>query len=129
MIRSDATMSVVSFGPYDVIESQRIIMMNGLVLDLSPRCFDVLLALLAKPNELVTKAELLANVWSGLAVEEGTLRFHIAGLRKALGDGRDGARYIGTVPGRGYWFVAHVEWSERAFDATAPIDRGSGRVI
>jgi predicted ATPase len=44
-------------------------------------------------------------------VEEGSLRFHVAGLRKALGDGKDGARYIATIPGRGYCFVAPISLS------------------
>ena len=50
----------------------------------------------------------MAAVWPDVTVEEGSLRFHIAGLRKALGDGKDGARYIATLAGRGYCFVAPV---------------------
>ncbi|TKB99498.1 MAG: transcriptional regulator, partial [Mesorhizobium sp.] len=62
----------------------------------------------ARPNEIVSKKDLLAQVWPDVTVEEGSLRFHIANLRKALGDGRDGARYIATLTGRGYCFVAPV---------------------
>src|SRR5262249_12331828 len=50
----------------------------------------------------------LARVWPDVTVEEGSLRFHMASLRKALGDGKDGARYITTLAGRGYCFVAPV---------------------
>jgi Mrp family chromosome partitioning ATPase len=53
----------------------------------------------------------LARVWPDVTVEEGSLRFHIAGLRKALGDGKDGARYITTHAGRGYCFVAPISLS------------------
>jgi predicted ATPase len=53
----------------------------------------------------------LARVWPDATVEEGSLRFHIVNLRKALGDGKDGARYITTQPGRGYCFVAAVSRS------------------
>lgn len=75
---------------------------------LSARALDILIALLSRPNEVVSKNELLAQVWPDVTVEEGSLRFHIAGLRKALGDARDGARYIETLSGRGYCFVAPV---------------------
>ena len=60
----------------------------------------------------------MAQVWPDVTVEEGSLRFHIASLRKALGDGKDGARYITTLAGRGYCFVAPVSRSS---------DRGSER--
>jgi Transcriptional regulatory protein, C terminal len=50
----------------------------------------------------------MSRVWPDVTVEEGSLRFHMNGLRKALGDGKDGARYITTLPGRGYCFVAPV---------------------
>jgi DNA-binding winged helix-turn-helix (wHTH) protein len=55
---------------------------------------------------VVTNEELTAKVWPDISVEESTLRVHIAGLRKALGDGKDGARFVANVPGRGYSFVA-----------------------
>ena len=75
---------------------------------LSARALDILIALLSRPNEVVSKNDLLARVWPDVTVEEGSLRFHMAGLRKALGDGKDGARYIETLTGRGYCFVAPV---------------------
>lgn len=66
------------------------------------------MTLLSRPNEVVSKSDLLVRVWPGVSVEEGSLRFHVANLRKALGDGKDGARYITTESGRGYCFVAPV---------------------
>ena len=75
----------------------------------SPRHLDC--ALVSRPNEVVSKKELLARVWPDVTVEEGSLRFHIASLRKALGDGKDGARYITTLAGRGYCFVAPISRS------------------
>jgi len=59
---------------------------------------------------VVGKKELLAQVWPEVIVGEDSLRFHVAALRKALGDGKNGARYIETLAGRGYCFVAPVEW-------------------
>ncbi|MEJ0024836.1 MAG: winged helix-turn-helix domain-containing protein [Rhizomicrobium sp.] len=72
------------------------------------RALDILIALISTPNAIVSKKDLMARVWPDVIVEEGSLRFHMAGLRKALGDGKDGARYITTLSGRGYCFVAPV---------------------
>src|SRR6185503_3226049 len=64
------------------------------------------------------------QVWPDVIVEESSLRFHMASLRKALGDGKDGARYIATLPGRGYCFVAPVSRPTGVGDAAtaAPAD-------
>ncbi len=80
-------------------------------MELSARALDILIALLSRPNEVVSKNDLLARVWPDATVEEGSLRFHIVNLRKALGDGKDGARYITTLTGRGYCFVAPISRS------------------
>ncbi len=77
-------------------------------MELGARALDILVVLISAPNEIVSKKDLLSRVWPDVVVEEGSLRFHIASLRKALGDGQDGARYITTLPGRGYCFVAPV---------------------
>ena len=86
---------------------------------LGARALDVLIALASHPNEVISKKDLLARVWPDVTVEEGSLRFHIAGLRKALGDGKDGARYITTVAGRGYCFVAPISRSSDQGDVRA----------
>ena len=70
---------------------------------------DILRLLISRAGEVVPKNEILAFAWSGLAVEEISLRVHVAELRKVLGDGKDGARYITNIPSRGYCFVATVE--------------------
>ena len=77
-------------------------------MELGARALDILIALTSTPNEVVSKKDLMARVWPDVTVEEGSLRFHMASLRKALGDGKDGARYITTLAGRGYCFVAPV---------------------
>jgi predicted ATPase/DNA-binding winged helix-turn-helix (wHTH) protein len=102
---------ILSFGPFRLIVSERLLTNNDVPVDLSPRAFDALVTLVSRTPEVVSKSELMAQVWPGIAVEESALRFHIANLRKALGDGRDGARYITTVSGRGYCFVALVSRS------------------
>ncbi|TQF27180.1 transcriptional regulator [Bradyrhizobium sp. UNPF46] len=98
----------LSFGPFSVSPHERLVTRDGVVLPLGAKAFDTLMALMSRPNEVVSKWDLMALVWPGLTVEEASLRFHVAALRKALGDGKDGARYITTLSGRGYCFVAPI---------------------
>lgn len=99
---------VVVFGPYRVDAGRRSLSKDGAPVALGARTLDTLLALLERPNEPISKRDLIAKVWPDVFVEEGSLRFHIATLRKALGDGKEGARYIATLAGRGYSFVAPI---------------------
>jgi predicted ATPase/DNA-binding winged helix-turn-helix (wHTH) protein len=97
---------VMSFGPFRLVPSERLLTKAGAPVELGARALDILIALVSRPNEIVSKKELLTRVWPQVTVEEGSLRFHIASLRRALGDGKDGARYITTQAGQGYCFVA-----------------------
>src|SRR3954468_20280627 len=97
-----------SFGPFDLSISERLLTRNGAPVDLGARAFDILFALISTPKEVVSKKELMSRVWPDVTVEEGSLRFHMTSLRKALGDGKNGARYITTLAGRGYCFVAPI---------------------
>lgn len=99
---------IVSFGPFRLNLTERVLTRDSEQVELGGRAYDLLVALLSRPNELFSKAELLRQVWPGLVVEEGALRFHITNLRKALGEGNEGNRYIVTSSGRGYTFVAQV---------------------
>lgn len=109
MVRPEAqNRDLISFGPFNLVASERLLMKDGAPVELGARTLDTLIALVSRPNEIVGKKELMAKVWPDVVVEEGSLRFHIAALRKALGDGKDGARYINTLAGRGYCFVAPV---------------------
>lgn len=98
----------LSFGLHRLIVGQRLLTRDGVPVELGARAFDILTVLTSTPNKVVSKKELLSQVWPNMVVEDGSLRFHIAGLRKALGDGKDGTRYITTIPGRGYCFVAPI---------------------
>jgi predicted ATPase/DNA-binding winged helix-turn-helix (wHTH) protein len=100
--------AATSFGPFKLVPSERLLTREGAAVPLGARTFDTLMALVSFPNEVVSKRDLMTRVWPDVTVEEGSLRFHIAELRKALGDGKDGARYIATVAGRGYCFVAPI---------------------
>ncbi len=77
-------------------------------ISLGSRAADLLHLFLHRPGELVSKSEIMDAVWPNMAVEESNLTVQISALRRALGDGRDGASYIQTVPGRGYRFTAKV---------------------
>jgi predicted ATPase/DNA-binding winged helix-turn-helix (wHTH) protein len=106
---------VVSFGPFSLDVGRRLLARDGAPLVLGARTLDTLIALVARPNQPVSKRQLMAEVWPDVVVEEGSLRFHVAILRKALGDGRGGNRYIATLAGRGYSFVAPLSrWGESA---------------
>lgn len=72
------------------------------------RAFEILVALIERAGELVTKDELIARVWPNTFVAETNLAVQIAGLRRALGDGAGQSRYVSNTPGRGYRFVAPV---------------------
>src|SRR5215471_837145 len=74
----------------------------------------VLRYLVDHPGQLVTKEHLLAAVWTGTYVEEGTLPICIAELRKALGDNAKTPRFIETVHGRGYRFIGQVVTSQHS---------------
>ncbi|WP_256806180.1 winged helix-turn-helix domain-containing protein [Bradyrhizobium sp. Bra64] len=99
---------ILSFGPFRVTASERLLTKDGVAVELGARAFDILIALLSRPAEIISKHDLIARVWPGVTVEEVSLRFHVASLRKALGDGKDGVRYITTSAGLGYGFVAPV---------------------
>ena len=98
----------LSFGPFELLFGQRVLRRDGVVLPLGSRALDVLIYLAERPGEVVTKKELIDHVWSDVNVDEGSLRVHVAAIRKALGDGRFGNRYIANVQGRGYSFVGTV---------------------
>jgi DNA-binding winged helix-turn-helix (wHTH) protein len=96
----------VTFGPFRLFASARILERDGERLALGSRALDILIALIERAGEIVNHRELIARVWRGLVVDTGNLRVQITHLRKALGDGENGARYIANVPGQGYSFVA-----------------------
>jgi predicted ATPase/DNA-binding winged helix-turn-helix (wHTH) protein len=102
------TDSGLSFGPFKLLVNERLLTKDGVAIELGARALDMLVVLTSTPKEIVSKKDLLARVWPDVIVEEGSLRFHMNGLRKALGDGKGDARYITTLPGRGYCFVAPV---------------------
>jgi TolB-like protein len=96
------------FGAFRLIPARRILLEDGKPLHLGSRALDVLIALVESAGDTIHKDKLIACVWPDTFVDEGNLRFQVAALRKALGDGRGGNRFIANIPGRGYTFVAPV---------------------
>jgi predicted ATPase/DNA-binding winged helix-turn-helix (wHTH) protein len=113
-----------SFGPFRFFPARQLLLEGETPVRLGSRALEILAGLVERPGELVSKDELVARVWPNTIVEEGNLRVNVAALRRALGGGRPGRRYIATVSGRGYCFVAPVELSEPgsspALRSTAP---------
>jgi DNA-binding winged helix-turn-helix (wHTH) protein len=103
---SDQQRRVYDFGAFHLDALKRELLRAGQPVKLYPKEFDILLALVERAGELVTKDELLRIVWPDASVEEGNLTTHVSHLRKLLGDGGSHREYIVTVPGRGYQFVA-----------------------
>src|SRR5260370_15697136 len=104
------------FGRFELDEASRALTKDGRAVRLGSRAFDILVALLSRAGEIVSKDELIAAVWPNLHVEENNLRVHLTALRKALDEAQAGATSIANIPGRGYSFVAPVT----RIDAAAP---------
>jgi len=100
--------SVLRFGPYAFHLRQRLILEGDRQLRMGGRALDILQVLVERAGRVVSKEQLIALVWPTSVVEEINLRVHIAALRRALGDGENGQRYIVNVPQCGYSFIAPV---------------------
>jgi len=96
------------FDGFRVDTSERLLFRDNREVPLTPKVFDTLLVLLENSSHVLTKKELMEQVWPDSFVEENNLAQNISTLRKALGDGKEGEPYIQTVPKRGYRFVADV---------------------
>jgi predicted ATPase/DNA-binding winged helix-turn-helix (wHTH) protein len=107
---------VLAFGPFQLLRTQKVLLEDGAPVRLGSRALDLLIALVERAGEVVSKNELISYAWPNTYVEDNNLRVHVAALRKLLGDGQKGLRYIVNVPGRGYSFIASMS---RA-DATYP---------
>ena len=101
----------VSFGPFCLLPTQFLLLEGGRPVPLGSRALEILIALLERRGELVSKRDLTARVWPNLFVDPSNLTVHMSALRRALRDGRDGHRFIINIKGRGYRFVGSVELS------------------
>src|SRR5260370_8080914 len=108
-----------AFGPFQLLAARRELLAHGVPVTLGRRACEILLMLGTRHGQLVTKDELMAEVWPGVVVEENNIQVHVSALRKVLSTAGDGDRYLLTVAGRGYRFVAPVQ-RESGAELTAP---------
>jgi len=101
---------IYEFGDFRVDAGRRLLLrLDGRTLPLTPKVFDTLLYLVQHANAVLEKGILMNAIWPDTTVEENNLNQSISALRRALGGNRNDHRYIVTVPGRGYQFVAPVQ--------------------
>src|SRR5271170_3052965 len=99
---------MITFGPFRLIPSQRLLLEGNSPLHVGSRALTILQVLVERAGKVVDKRELARLVWPNTFVEEANIRVHVAALRRVLGDGQNGTRYIVNIPGRGYSFTAAV---------------------
>jgi TolB-like protein/DNA-binding winged helix-turn-helix (wHTH) protein/Tfp pilus assembly protein PilF len=100
--------SIYEFGPFRIDVGRRVVLREGQPVSLTSKSFDTLLVLVERRSEVVHKDELMKTLWPDTIVEENNLTQQISMLRKALGERAGEHRYVLTVPGRGYRFIAEV---------------------
>jgi len=102
--RNISSTNAFNFGSFRLLPAQRLLLKDDKPVSIGSRAMDILIALVERPIELVSKAELMARVWPNTFVEPANLTVHISALRRTLG----GGRFFINIPGRGYRFVAPV---------------------
>lgn len=96
------------FGPFKIDAAKRVLLREGATVPLTPKCYEILLALVEGVGEVVSKDDLMKRVWPDSFVEDGNLTYNVSMLRKALGERAGEHQYIVTIPGRGYKFAGSV---------------------
>src|SRR5262245_12796631 len=119
--------SIYEFGPFRVDAIKRVLWREGEPVQLTSKSFDTLLVLVGHRGEIVTKDDLIKALWPDTIVEENNLTQQISMLRKALGEKVGEHRYLVTVPGRGYSFVAEVRVADNVDLSMVPADSNLNR--
>jgi DNA-binding winged helix-turn-helix (wHTH) protein/TolB-like protein/tetratricopeptide (TPR) repeat protein len=104
----DKRQNNISFAEFELDIDHRRLLRDGEPIALNAKTFDLLAFLVENKGRTITKDEILEAVWAGQFVEEANLTVQISALRKALGEKKDAPRFLVTVPGKGYKFVADV---------------------
>lgn len=97
------------FGPFVLKPGRQLLLKHGAPVKIGARALDILTVLAERPGEVVSKRELYARTWPDTFVGDGNLKVHIASLRRVLDEVVEAPRYIATVTGRGYRFIADVQ--------------------
>jgi predicted ATPase/DNA-binding winged helix-turn-helix (wHTH) protein len=98
-----------SFGEFLLLPSRQLLLLRGRQIRLGGRAFALLQYLIERPGEIVSRAELTTAVWPDRVVDDSNLKVTMSVLRRVMGEVREYPRYIATIPGRGYRFVARVD--------------------
>jgi TolB-like protein/DNA-binding winged helix-turn-helix (wHTH) protein/Tfp pilus assembly protein PilF len=111
-VQGSNSQRIYEFGPFRLDAAEHLLLRDGAPVPLTPKSFDMLLALVGHSGHMMTKDELMNAVWPDAVVEESNLTVTVSALRRALGEDPSAHRYIETVPRRGYRFVADVRTVE-----------------
>jgi predicted ATPase/DNA-binding winged helix-turn-helix (wHTH) protein len=112
----------ISFGPFRLLPLRRLLLEGEKPVRIGARARDILVALIEKPGQVLSKEELIARAWPNTFVDEGNLKVHVGALRRALGNGISGNQFVTTVHGRGYCFIAPLSVSRT--DSRSPLAVG-----
>src|SRR5689334_2148060 len=105
---SQQTRRLYEFGAFRLDAQERVLLRQGEIVPLTPKAFEMLLALVENSGRLLGKQELMKRLWPDSFVEEGSLAQNVSLLRRVLGENVEGERFIETVPRRGYRFIGSV---------------------
>ena len=105
---------IVGFGPFQLNRTKRVLTKGGRPIAMGSRAMEILLALTEQAGAILSHRELLRRVWPNIIVEDGTVRVHVALLRKVLRQAAPNSDYVHNVTGRGYSFVAPITRQRRA---------------
>ena len=111
MFKPSRARTAATFGPFKLSPAERLLLKGDEPVAVGGRAFDILAKLIERAGDVVSKQEILQSAWPGVIVDDNALRVQIAHLRRMIGDGQDGVRYIASISGRGYCFVAPVRRS------------------
>src|SRR6185436_5914351 len=117
------------FGPFHLDVHQHVLLRDREIVPLAPKALDLLIALVEQSGHVLSKDELMKQVWPDTIVEEANLSHHVFTLRKALEDDKQGAKYIETIPRRGYRFVANVTKLDDASDELVVAEYTRSQII
>jgi predicted ATPase/DNA-binding winged helix-turn-helix (wHTH) protein len=132
---TESAETVIAFGPFRLHPARHLLLKGARPVPIGSRALEILIALVDRAGELVTKDRLVTQAWPHSIVEESSLRAQIAALRRVLKDSPEKSRYIVAVPGHGYRFVATTSRKEGSLDSrptsarTNPLPVGIASVI
>ena len=122
---SDTQSQIYEFGEFRLDTGRRVLLRAGEQVTLTPKVFDTLVFLVKRGGFVLQKEELMQAIWPDTVVEENNLNQHISTLRRVLGEGRGENRFIATLPGKGYRFIADVDIvSDVRSDQPGPVTIG-----